>query len=103
MPGNVLVRKIANKNDEIESGEEKLDSKDVFITPKPKIKRWKWTEEMTNALLACLIESKVEHEYNGKDFMSDLVTLYGNIQEKTGKQFELEHFGPVAIPMLETV
>ena len=34
---------------------------------------------MTNGLLACLIGSKVEHEYNGKDFMSDLVTLYGNV------------------------
>ena len=30
-----------NKNDEIESGEEKLDSEDVFITPKTKTKRWK--------------------------------------------------------------
>ena len=52
---------------------------------------------MTNALLACLIESKVEHEYNGNDFMSDLVTLYRNIQEKLAKQSELEHFGQVAI------
>ena len=29
--------------------------------------------------------------------MSDLVTLYGNVGEKMAKQFELEHFGPVAI------
>ena len=97
MSKNALMRIIANENDEIESGEEKPDSEDVFITPKPKTKRWKWTEEMTNALLACLMESKVEHEYNGKNFMSDLVTLYGNIREKVAKQFELEHFGPVAI------
>ena len=73
------MRRIENENDEIEWGEEKLDSEDVFITLKPKTKRWKWTEEMTNALLACLIESKVEHENNGNDFMSDLVTLYRNI------------------------
>ena len=90
------MRIIANENDETESGEEKLDFEDVFITPKPKTKPWKWTEEMTNALLACLMESKVKHEYNGKDFMSDLVTLYGNIREKMAKQFKLEHFGPVA-------
>ena len=53
--------------------------------------------QMTNVLLACLIESKVGHEGNGKDFMSDLVTLYGNVREKMAKQFEQEHFGPVAI------
>ena len=41
MSGNALMIKIANKNDEIESGEEKLDSEDVFITPKPKTKHWK--------------------------------------------------------------
>lgn len=56
MSANALMRIIANENDEIEL-----------------------VEEMTNALLACLIESKVEHEYNGKDFTSDLVILYGNI------------------------
>ena len=39
----------------------------------------------------------MEHEYNGNDFMSDLVTLYRNIQEKLAKQSELEHFGQVAI------
>ena len=81
MPGNALMRKKANENDEIESGQEKLDFEDVFITPKPKIKHWKWSEEMTNALLAWLIESKVKHEHNGKDFMSDLVALYKNIRE----------------------
>ena len=97
MSANALMRIIANENDEIELVEENLDSEDVFIIPKPKTKCWKWTEEMTNALLACLIESKVEHEYNDKDFMSDLVTLYGNIWEKMAKQFELEHFGLVAI------
>ena len=97
MSGNALMRKIANENDEIELGEEKLHFEDVFITPKPKIKLWKWTEEMTNALLAWLIESKVKHEYYGKDFMSDLVALYENIREKIAKQFELEHFGRVAI------
>ena len=97
MSKNILMRKIANENYEIELDEEKLDSEDVFITAKPKTKRWKRTEEMINALLACLIESKVEHEYNGKNFMSDLVTLYRNIPEKMAKQFELEHFGPVAI------
>ena len=97
MSGNALMRRIENENNEIEWGEEKLDSEDVFVTPKPKTKRWKWTEEMTNALLACLIESKVEHEYNGNDLMSDLVTLYRNIQEKLAKQSELEHFGQVAI------
>ena len=52
---------------------------------------------MTTALLACLIEFKVEHEFNGKDFLSDLVTLYGNIHEKMAKQFEVEYFGLVAI------
>ena len=79
MSANALMRIIANENDEIELVEENLDSEDVFIIPKLKNKCWKWTEEMTNALLACLIESKLEHEYNGKDFTSDLVILYGNI------------------------
>ena len=87
-----MIRKLANENDETESDEENLDSEDGFITPNPKTKRYKWTEEMTNALLACLFESKVECEYNGKDFMSDLVTLYGNVCEKIAT-----YFGSVAI------
>ena len=39
----------------------------------------------------------MDHEYNGKDFMSDLLSLYGHVCEKMAKQFEVEHFGPVAI------
>ena len=39
----------------------------------------------------------MEHEYNGKDFISDLVNLYGNIREKMVKQFLLVHLEPVAI------
>ena len=50
---------------------------------------------MTNALLVCLIESKVEHEFNRKDFMINLVTLYGNVREKMAKQLEVGHFGLV--------
>ena len=47
---------------------------------------------MTNALLASLFESKVECECNGKDFISDLVPLYGNVCKKIAT-----HFGSVAI------
>ena len=45
MSGNALIRRIANKNDENESDGEKLDSEDVFITPKPEAKRWKWADD----------------------------------------------------------
>ena len=41
MSGNALIRKLANENDETESDEEKVDSEDVFITPKRKTKHWK--------------------------------------------------------------
>ena len=95
MLGKALIKKnYQTKRMELNwmKNSKKLDS-EMFSIPKPKTKRWKWTEEITDSLFACLIESEMEHECNGNNFRSDLVTLHGNTCEKMAKQFGLEHFG----------
>ena len=52
---------------------------------------------MCDVLVALLAEYKAEQELIGKDFMSDLVTVYKKLREKMAEQFPPEDFGPVSI------
>ena len=66
---------------------------------KRKEKRWKWNDAMVENLIKCLIDHKTVKEYEGVDFESDLVTLYGEIRKMMGGIYTENHFGPVEIEM----
>ena len=62
---------------------------------KSKTRRWRWMDDMADALIICLAEIKAEKSYEGKDFESDLVSPYKEVRVKMALDFHRENFGPV--------
>ena len=60
-------------------------------------KRWRWTAEMSVSLVTCSSEITSKYEFKGKDFESDLVTLYKEAREAMATLYSEEHFGPVQL------
>lgn len=69
---------------------------------KKAIPRWKFDDNMVEALLDNLISYKNEMTYNGCDFQSDLVTCYGEVRKMMAIMFPLSDFGPGIISSKDT-
>ena len=67
-----------------------------------KEKRWQWTDEMTGALVQCLLEFKQSEEEEGLDFEGDLVRLYAEVRTALAKKFNDQDFGPVSVTLEST-
>lgn len=64
--------------------------------------RWKFTDNMVEALLDNLISYKNEMTYQGHDFQADLVTCYGEVRQMMALMFPLNDFGPGIIATHDT-
>ena len=67
-----------------------------------KLKRWTWTDGMVEALLHNISSYKSTKEYEGIDFESDLIQLYGDIRKMMAEMYPQEDFGPADVPVQST-
>lgn len=59
--------------------------------------RWKWSDQMVDNLLQCLLKLKSQYEFKGIDFNSDLVKLYREVRVLMASLSDIKDFGPVTV------
>ena len=57
--------------------------------------RFRWTSEMVECIIQCIIEMKTQYEFKGLDSEADVVKLYKEVQSMMAGRYESGDFGPV--------
>ena len=64
--------------------------------------RFRWSQEMVESVLQCLMEIKSQYEFRGLDFEADLVWLYTDVRVLMAQKYEeFGEFGPVSVTDIE--
>lgn len=91
-----------NVSDIREDNDETPSSAAINKQKKKPSPRWKFDDNMVEALLDNIISYKNEMTYKGRDFQADLVTCYGEVRQMMAIMFPLSDFGPAIISPRDT-